>query len=119
MEPCPSCKGKCCRDFDSGYRVKHMAAENFGHWCEYCDDGTKYVPPADSNLLRQDGEPWTLHMASYPAPDAESERDSIVTWMRRTADQYAEASDLVGDAYAVTWRIIADLIEKKEDKSGV
>jgi len=97
MEPCPYCEGKCCRN-DYGYRVEHMSAEYYDHYCEYCNNGTKYVPPPDY---------------------AQLERDSIVTWMRRTADQYAEASDLVGDAYAVTWRIIADLIEKKEDKSGV
>ena len=64
-EYCPSCKGKCCRDFDSGYRVKHMAAEDFGHWCEYCDDGTKYVPPPDY---------------------AQLERDSIVAYLRARAN---------------------------------
>lgn len=37
----------------------------------------------------------------------------IVAWMRVTADIYADAADLVGDGYAVTWRIIADLIEKR------
>ena len=37
----------------------------------------------------------------------------IVAWMRATADVYADAADLVGDGYAVTWRIIADLIEKR------
>ena len=85
MEPCPYCEGKCCRN-DYGYRVEHISAEYYDHYCEYCNNGTKYVPPADSNLLRQDGEPWTLHMASYPAPDANSERDSIVAYLRARAN---------------------------------
>lgn len=37
----------------------------------------------------------------------------IVDWMRATADMYAANADLVGEGYAITWRIIADLIEKK------
>jgi hypothetical protein len=36
--------------------------------------------------------------------------------MRKTADEYAAVSDVIGAGYAVTWRIIADLIEKKADK---
>jgi hypothetical protein len=35
--------------------------------------------------------------------------------MRKTADRYAGAEDLVGAGYAVVWRIIADLIEQKAD----
>lgn len=92
--PCPHCKGKCCRS-DYGYRVEHMGAECYEHVCEACHDGTKYVPPPDY---------------------AQLERDGIVAWMRRTAERYAQEADLVGDGYAVTWRIIADLIENKADK---
>jgi hypothetical protein len=44
-EPCPVCKGKCCRDQDCGYRIYHMAAEDYEHWCDDCYDGTKYVTP--------------------------------------------------------------------------
>lgn len=36
---CPTCKGKCCRDLDFGYRVAHMAAEIYEHACEDCRDG--------------------------------------------------------------------------------
>lgn len=44
-EPCPHCNGKCCRDSDFGGRVYHMGAESYYHWCDYCQDGDKYVPP--------------------------------------------------------------------------
>lgn len=42
---CSACKGKCCRDNDFGYRVYHMGAESYEHWCEHCHDGS--VPPPD------------------------------------------------------------------------
>jgi hypothetical protein len=45
-EVCPHCKGKCCRN-DGGYRVKHMGAEYYDHYCEHCETGDKYVPPPD------------------------------------------------------------------------
>lgn len=93
--PCPECMGKCCRDMDYGHRRTHMDAECYEHVCDHCEDGTKYVPPPDY---------------------AQRERDGIVAWMRSTADMYARASDLVGDSYALTWHIIADLIEQKADK---
>lgn len=44
-DPCPECKGKCCRDTDYGYRVVHMGAEVYSHWCDYCHDGQ--VPKTD------------------------------------------------------------------------
>ena len=44
-DPCPECKGKCCRDTDYGYRVVHMGAEVYSHWCDYCHDGQ--VPKPD------------------------------------------------------------------------
>ena len=43
---CPTCKGRCCRDTDYGYRVEHMGAECYTHGCDYCHDGT--VPQPDS-----------------------------------------------------------------------
>jgi hypothetical protein len=50
-------------------------------------------------------------------PDpAQAERDSIVAWMRRTAERYAAGWDCLGIGYAVVWSTIADLIEKKADK---
>ena len=39
--PCPHCKGKCCRDIDFGYRVVHMGAQCYMHECDYCEDGTE------------------------------------------------------------------------------
>jgi hypothetical protein len=74
---------------------EHQNSGYYWHECDYCEDGTKYVPPPDY---------------------AQLERDSIVAWMRRTADQYADVGDLAGRRFLL---IIADLIEKKEDKSGV
>jgi hypothetical protein len=79
-----------------------------------------------SRERRPNGDDRCEHGHKYPSKDAvkstlrnenpvESERDGIVAWMRKTADQYAEAEDLVGAGYAVVWRIIADLIEQKAD----
>jgi cytochrome c5 len=45
---CPECNGKCCRDIDTKYRVAHMGAEVYEHWCEACHDGK--VPLATVNL---------------------------------------------------------------------
>jgi len=53
-EPCPTCKGKCCRDQDYGYRVEHMGAECYEHVCEACLDGDKYVPPRSIEDERSD-----------------------------------------------------------------
>jgi hypothetical protein len=38
---CPECKGKCCRNYDTSYRVVHLGAEIGGHVCDYCLDGSK------------------------------------------------------------------------------
>ena len=43
-DPCPECKGRCCRNQDLGYRVEHMGAECYEHVCDACLDGNKYVP---------------------------------------------------------------------------
>ena len=40
---CPTCKDRCCRDLDYGYRVEHMGAESYLHDCEACND--RDVPP--------------------------------------------------------------------------
>jgi hypothetical protein len=68
-----------------------------------CENGHKYPSKGTvKNTLRNESP-------------VESERDGIVAWMRKTADRYAGAEDLVGAGYAVVWRIIADLIEQKAD----
>ena len=43
---CPTCKGKCCRDVDLGYRVEHMGAECYEHHCDDCHDGQVPAPQA-------------------------------------------------------------------------
>lgn len=65
-EPCPNCKGRCCRD-EFGYRVVHMGAEHYQHDCDACEDGTKYVPPRT----------------------AEDERADVVAWLRENPAQRA------------------------------
>ena len=60
--PCPTCKGKCCRD-DLGYRIEHMAAESYWHHCDDCHDGTVPTPV------------WT----------AADERAAVAAWLRTVA----------------------------------
>lgn len=43
---CENCRGKCCRDIDTGYQVQHYGAEVFMHVCDYCTDGE--VPEASN-----------------------------------------------------------------------
>ena len=67
-EPCPTCKGRCCRNQDFGYRVEHMGAEHYQHDCDDCCDGIKY--PAQR---------------TYEQGSAEGERratERIVAWLR-------------------------------------
>lgn len=59
---CNRCNGRCCRD-DLGYRIEHMAAECYEHYCEACSDGTVPVPV------------WT----------AEDERAAAVAYLRSEA----------------------------------
>ena len=61
--PCPECKEKCCRS-DLGYRVEHMGAECYEHWCEACFDGTVPAPV------------WT----------AKDERATVVRYLREAAN---------------------------------
>ena len=64
-EPCPECKGKCCRDADYGYRVEHMGAECYEHVCEACLDGDRYVPPRSPEDERADVLAYLTHALSY------------------------------------------------------
>ena len=57
-EPCPTCKGRCCRDIDLGYRTVHMGAECYEHVCELCVDGDKYVPSRNVHEERADVVAW-------------------------------------------------------------
>jgi hypothetical protein len=50
---------------------------------------------------------------------SEETRADIVRWMRKTADQYAEQSELVGHGLANVWRIIATLIAEERDLPSV
>lgn len=50
---CPTCKGKCCRDMDYGYRVYHMAAEVYEHWCDDCRDGQVPAPDPRDALIAE------------------------------------------------------------------
>jgi len=54
-EPCPECKGRCCRDH-YGYRIAHMDtdAEFCEHTCDACNDGTKYTAPRTAEEERAD-----------------------------------------------------------------
>lgn len=66
-EPCPICKGRCCRD-EFGYRIAHMGAEFYEHVCDDCFNGDKYVPPL-----------------TYEQGIAEGERRAtaaVVAWLR-------------------------------------
>jgi hypothetical protein len=38
-DPCPVCKGRCCKDY-LNYRLPHMGDEFYAHTCNYCKDGT-------------------------------------------------------------------------------
>ncbi len=69
-EPCPTCKGRCCRDIDLGYRTVHMGAEVYRHDCDDCWDGTYEICG--------DPEP-----APKPVRTAEDERADVVAWLRR------------------------------------
>lgn len=65
-EPCPVCKGKCCRD-SYGYKLTHMGDEFYEHTCETCEDGTKFIPPRTAKDERADVVAWLNHARSYDA----------------------------------------------------
>jgi len=86
---CPECKGKCCRNTDMGYRVEHMGAECYEHYCEACYDGTVPAPV------------WT----------ARDERAAVVAWLK------AQVSACAGDDdYA--YEHAADVIERGDHLIG-
>lgn len=67
-EPCPECRGRCCRDQDLGYRVEHMGAESYDHVCDHCVDGDRYVPPRTAMDERADLVAYLAHAAAFPNP---------------------------------------------------
>ena len=90
-EPCPTCKGRCCRDIDLGYRTVHMGAEVYRHDCDDCWDGTYEICG--------DPEP-----APKPVRTAEEERADVVAWLMSRADLvwHADAERaIVQEAYAI------------------
>ena len=64
-EPCPTCKGRCCRDH-YGYRIAHMDtdAEFCEHTCDACKDG--YAPTPIASLT----------------PAADTERAAVLAYLR-------------------------------------
>ena len=107
-EPCPTCKGVCCVNkygnpadhgsalalhscpkCDNGYRIEHMAAECYEHYCEACHDGTVPKPV------------WT----------AEDERAATVVYLRGQAEIAYDNSD----AHHALW-LAAEAIERKEHR---
>lgn len=42
-------------------------------------------------------------------------RRGIVEWMRNVGDSMSDCESLIGSGHALVWRIIADMIEKKQD----
>ena len=80
-EPCPECKGKCCRNTDYGYRIEHMAAEFYSHQCDACVDGDKYVPPRTALDERRDVLAWLRDVGTSASMSA----DEMVTinWIAR------------------------------------
>jgi len=93
-EPCPTCKGKCCRD-DLGYRVAHYGAELYEHVCEACLDGDKYVPPRSIEDERADvvaymrceakDATWAAEAALFDVSDA-IERGEHVGWAKKSSE---------------------------------
>ena len=80
-EPCPTCKGRCCRDH-YGYRIAHMDtdAEFCEHTCDACYGGTKYTA-----LRQQVAELTALGVSLHKAAAAgrDNERAAVVAWLYR------------------------------------
>lgn len=64
---CPVCNGNCCRDNDFGYRVEHMGAESYEHWCEHCHDGDVPTPDPRDALIAQLREEIEEHRKAQAA----------------------------------------------------
>ena len=79
-EPCPECKGRCCRD-EFGYRIEHMAAEFYEHVCDDCFNGDTYVPPRTAEDERADVLAWLRDVGTSASMSA----DEMVTlhWVAR------------------------------------
>ena len=99
-EPCPECKGKCCRNQDFGYRIAHMAAEFYEHVCDYCWNGEYEV--------RSEPEP-----APKPVRTAEEERADVLAWLHdRVAKSYGVGT--VPGTFGYNDRAIAEAFERGE-----
>ncbi len=79
-EPCPECKGRCCLD-ELYYPIEHMGAGWYGHDCESCEDGTKYVMPRTALDERRDVLAWLRDVGTSASMSA----DEMVTinWIAR------------------------------------
>ena len=91
-EPCPTCKGRCCRD-EFGYRVVHMGAEHYQHDCDDCCGGVQYAPMRSVADERADVVAWlreqqervefALTAAGYEHAADAIERGEHVGWSKR------------------------------------
>ena len=79
--PCPTCKGRCCRNIDVGYRVVHMGAEVYTHDCDDCCDGIKYPAQRTAEDERADVLAWLRDVGTSASLSA----DEMVTlhWVAR------------------------------------
>ena len=94
-EPCPVCKGRCCRD-ELYYSLVHMGAGTHAHDCEACEDGTVPIPRSDlaaerlAALLDAERENTALRtkVADYRKmidgleTAAHEERAAVAAWLR-------------------------------------
>lgn len=120
-DPCPECKGKCCRDTDYGNRVYHMAAEFYEHWCEDCSDGDVPQPdPRDAMLasLRQELHHMNRAIANY-LTERDRLRQAIRHWAVGPHAQWcttrAECPCDCGAAQEFDWRETARKLVGLED----
>ena len=79
-EPCPECKGRCCLD-ELYYPIEHMGAGWYGHDCESCEDGTKYVMPRTALDERRDVLAF-LHAAGSASALSPDEK-AMINWIAR------------------------------------
>ena len=94
-DPCPHCRGKCCVDLDLGYRVSHCGAQFFEHACDFCVDGTKYLPPSP----------------------AREEREKIVRWIRDVASSKTLSSSFPEKISPATRSALLEIASRIEQKS--
>jgi hypothetical protein len=110
--PCPQCKGKCCRNIDSGYRVLHMAAQVYMHDCDYCDDGSA-IMDNESKVCscyecNRHGCPCTTESANDPSLDGTDL--AHLAWWR--------GCDSGADSTIVVIHQMLDDIEAGKEKAG-